>query len=823
MKKIATSLTLFSLFAGVLLTVWGLTHMQWQWQPQSKWPYALPWAGAEVFKRYVIFLVLCAVFVTGVSYWSKKSLIFAGVIVAFGIALLSGLLWPLFVALWFAFSAAISGKHALTLLHIKIEQDNWLTNFLVGAGVYGTVVGLLAHFPVNYPGVYGAALAFPLLLSRHVVINEGKNLISMVSQKSRWEGGFDKIGLGITVVALFLFCVALMPEIGCDALSMHLFVPSQLSLRHQWGFDPGLYAMGLIPQLGAWIYSIGYMLGGETASRLINVGFVFVLARLCYRLVCWAGGTERGGKWAALIFLSTPLTYTESSSLFIEAVWAAYVVAGVYWMFKLGSEEVDPGYSLKVAGILLGCACATKAVTLSNLPVLVTLLFYRWRTWLCNKNAFTAIEGLLLFFGFGAIPYVTSWVISHNPIFPFFNKIFKSPYYPLVNFDNPLFNSGVTWDLPYKLVFESGRYLEATNGASGFQWLLLLLPALILLGVQKNAKALLLFVVGVLFMAITFHSQSYLRYIFPTFVLLTAMIGVALSGVAAQGGILNVFSSVAALTVGVNLLFLTAGSWNYRDFPIGLLKSETARSDYLGGRMPIRRAVEFSNSINSSHEPVAFFSQGFAAGLNADALFTNWHNYRFSDAISAANDVASLVNVFSNYGVKLVLLDSSWGTKDKRRIIEEATNNIAVFGAVSVRSVRPEFLFLKELLKNPDLGSQEGWSFAPGAIFDPDLKTMTVSVSSNVSQAVAVQGGKRYLNKVSARCADQPTQGRVQVNWLDLQGQFITTNIVTFDCDSLWEEHSMEVTSPFNAVTAIVYISGNTSIPLEYKENSFRQ
>lgn len=814
MKNLTTTLTLFSLFAGASLTIWGLAHLQW--------PQALPWSDKGALIRYASFLIICAALVFVGSWWSRKSALLVGAAVAVGFAILAGALWPLLVTLWFAVASALLGMSILNVLRIR-DGDNWLTNFLVGAGVYGTAVGLIAHFPVNYPGVYGAALVLPLILGWRVVVGQAKNLLALVAQRSLAEFSVNGLDVAIAVVALFHFCVALMPETGHDALSMHLFVPTQLTLRHQWGFDPGLYAMGLIPMLGSWIYSIGYMLGSETAPRLINICFILVLAQLCYQLVFWAGGSERGGKWATLIFLSTPLTYTESSSLFIESVWAAYVVAGAFLMFKLKSEKVDSGSTLKVGGMLIGFACAAKAVTLSNLPVLVLLILYRWRAWLCKNIAVPAIVGLLLFLGCGAIPYITSWKISHNPIFPFFNVIFKSPYYPLVNFDNPLFNSGFTWDLPYQVVFDSGRYLEATNGASGFQWILLLLPALIILGAQKNTKAILLFVVGISLVAITFHSQSYLRYAFPSAVLLTAMIGIALSRVKMHGKILKGFIFFAALTVGINLLFITAGSWNYRDFPIGILKSESARSNYIEGRMPIRRAVEFSNSINSSREPVAFLSQGFGAGLNADALFTNWHNYRFNDAISAANSVSSLVNVLSNYRVKLVLLDSLWGTKDKRRIIEESTNEIAVFGTVSVRSIRPEFLFLKELIRNSDFSSQEGWSMAPGAKFDPALKTMIVSVSSNASQAVSVQGGKRYLNRVSARCAGQPSQGRVQVNWLDSQGQFIATNILPFDCESLWAEHSMEVSSPSNAVTAIVYTTGNTKIPLEFKENSFRQ
>ena len=35
------------------------------------------------------------------------------------------------------------------------------------------------------------------------------------------------------------------------------------------------YVWAVMPMLGDWLFSVGYMLGGETAARLINVGFIY--------------------------------------------------------------------------------------------------------------------------------------------------------------------------------------------------------------------------------------------------------------------------------------------------------------------------------------------------------------------------------------------------------------------------------------------------------------------------------------------------------------------------------------------------------------------
>jgi hypothetical protein len=272
---------------------------------------------------------------------------------------LSGALWPLLVALWFAIASAILGKSILSAIRINTEE-NWLTNFLVGAGVYGTAVGLLAHFPVNYPGVYGVALVLPILLGWRNVAECWRRFMAFLTKndnscsKSKW---LDAI---IVVVCVVHFVVALMPEAGHDALAAHLFVPAHIASRHQWGFDVDTYVWAVMPMLGDWIFAIGYMLAGETAARLINISFILVIGWLVRDLVLWAGGTVKGARWAALIFLSTPLTFTESSSLHIESVWAALVVAGTLALFR-GCELSDKSKSwIALAALFLGFAVAAK-------------------------------------------------------------------------------------------------------------------------------------------------------------------------------------------------------------------------------------------------------------------------------------------------------------------------------------------------------------------------------------------------------------------------------------------------------------------------------
>jgi hypothetical protein len=145
-----------------------------------------------------------------------------------------------------------------------------------------------------------------------------------------------------------------------------------------------------------------------------------------------------------------------------------------------------------------------------------------------------------------------------------------------------------------------------------------------------------------------------------------------------------------------------------------------------------------------------------------------------------------------------------------------------VFGGVTVRKLIESYRFQTELLQNPDFRAFDGWSFSTDN-FAQAIGRALVTVTAPAAQPVSVVSGRRYRNSVTAMCADQPAQGRVQTNWHDSKGSFITTNIHVFDCSPTGATESIEVTAPANASTAIVYATGHSNVPIIITEVSFRQ
>jgi hypothetical protein len=422
----------------------------------------------------------------------------------------------------------------------------------------------------------------------------------------------------------------------------------------------------------------------------------------------------------------------------------------------------------------------------------------------------------------GIIPYFTAWHITGNPVFPFFNEYFNAPQYSSENFSSSFFEKGVSWDTIYRITFESGRYLEGKPGAAGFQWLLLLVPTIVLFISTLNRKGMAIIIVGILAVVFTFYQTAYLRYVFPSYVILSAGIGVALSEMFSEKRIWvrRLVIIVCLLGVFLNLVFFKSGT-HYGNIAIKPLLSETGRHQYLQRRLPIRNAVKLVNELNINKTPVAVFGPPLTAGLFSDALYSSWYNHKFQSLIQGANDANAIADVLLNKGVEYIILDRSRVKLEKRSMIEKSTRVVADFGAITVRSLKEEYRFNTELLKDPDFSMPSTWSFSKTK--ENKNGGVIVSNKSAGTQVVPVISGRTYLLTVKASCLSGDSKGRLQVNWLNAKSKFVSTSIRVFDCTQNSEFHSMEVVAPDEALKAVIYATGHTIKPLIINRISFKK
>lgn len=817
-SNLSNFLWLSPLVFALFFTIFGLFKMSW--------PSTLPWHDKSSLLRFLGFETLIFFIVIAKSRLTKKNIFVIGAAVCASLVIFAGALWPLIISLYFILSSYILGRTACFFLTKTSANSNFLINFLVGTGLYASLVSVLAHFSINYPGVYFFLLLIPFLIDSKITIGIAKSIWVLLKKEKPQNASINWLDIALVVVAAAYISVALLPEVDYDSLVTHLFVPSQLYYHHLWEFDISLYAFAVMPMQADWIYSINYMLGGETAARFINIFFIFSLALLVRDFVNFLKGTEYLGKLAALILLTTPLAFLEGTSLHIEGIWSAFLVGSFLAFFKFITLKNQRNFHFINASLLLGFALATKAITLLMLPAFGFLLLLNiLNTSMRAVNLKTIFFGIFGFLIFGGVPYFVAWCLTNNPVFPYFNDIFHSPFFSIERFKDMRWQSGFRLDLLYDITFYSNRYQEAQPGAPGFQWMLIFSPSIFYLIRDKSYKSLMLIFLGIFSIFLIFkYVGAYLRYIFPILILMIPAIMIGYKKIYMNSIRFGkfVFLTNIYCTLLLNFIFLSAASF-YGDFQLYPIFDSKVRDEYIINRLPERAAVDLVNRLNTLDTPVAFISSPFGAGLKADALYAAWYNQKFFDDLININSDKDALNLFMDRSVNYVIFDKNWEDpkyQAQRTHIENVTTEIKKFNNISVRQLFSNPYFDEEILKNVNFTSKEGWDFSLGAIFDPLTKSVLVNESSPVTQKVQVMAGRQYRNIVLSKCVLHPATGRQQVNWYDSKDNFIKADIITFDCSLDWEERMMTVVAPKAAKTAVVYASGHSSELVAFKHNS---
>jgi len=381
------------------------------------------------------------------------------------------------------------------------------------------------------------------------------------------------------------------------------------------------------------------VLGGEYATHLLNFAFLAMIAALI---------TQAAQRWAppayaylaTALFLSTPVVQLVTGSLFVENIWAALVLGAVLALLHY-IEEDDAG-GLLTAAALCGAAMAVKYGAIAfTAPIGIVAAVYvvRKKQWRAGFAA--ACLALVL----AAPPYVYSYVRSGNPIFPFLNTVFRSP-----DFDTNLdFNANryadfhVTWKTPFDFTFRTHKYIEGQDGASGFQYFLLLAPAL---WFARRRDQLLIAGIALGGMLLVFLSTPYLRYVYTAMPFLT----LAIAWLIARVKPVPAFAAMLALCA-LNLWFLPAAGWYHKDF--ALLQKDQLE-DYLTGWSPVRLLIA---RLNREHprEPVAFFSTQSTAQLLAPAYTDSWHSEHYWQPVRDSRDPQEIAKIYNTLGIRHVV------------------------------------------------------------------------------------------------------------------------------------------------------------------------
>ncbi len=670
-----------ALAAGVLLTGYGLwsRHLfaQQLWTPDGL--HRLIWLAVG----YFVWSVIAVAFRRRWSFLASLAVIVLLLPAAIGFTAL-GAVFLFLISSW-KLGSLVSCEDGIPTL------TEGLLRTTLGVSLWMTALSIAVHFRVNYGLVYACLFIAPLLIRPGQTANLGRGLLRGVRSLTQQSPG---VSIALAVAAFPLLChLALVPkpEIGADALSMHLMAPAWVAFQHVWPFDFRHFAWAVMPMGADWCFTGVYLLGGEYAARLLNFSFLALTTAMVYAASRPFAGRATAFLFAGL-FASTPLVQLVTGSLMVENLQAAYltgaVIAAAWFLEKSGTLYL---YS---AAACAGAALATKfGSSALALPVLAFLVWAAWKNRDRLPNAkyhIPAAAGLAL--AIGGLPYLVAFAKTGNPFFPFMNDIFRSPWFDVKAMLDTRFTRPIGWSTPFEAIFHSRDFLEGQDGAAGFQFSILVFLCVALWRKRWPVAGTLALAGAMLHCFLTFRTLAYLRYVYAALPLLSIAGAVAVGRLGhSERWLRRAVLAIVAAVLLLNIYFLPASGWWQADFYLNP-RDHAAIKRYVGEGAPARLLVE---ELNRDHpgDPVAFFGTDGIAGLRAESFAFGWHNRAYEKQVMELTGPVGYGRLAQRIGVRWFVAPLAWahagGAGTISGFLTRYTVPASTAGALELRGWKP--------------------------------------------------------------------------------------------------------------------------------------
>jgi hypothetical protein len=532
----------------------------------------------------------------------------------------------------------------------------WTMTTLTGLALGIGLISLTAAMKVHFSGVYAIALIAPLLLGWREVRATSLRLGAFLGARaghSMFEAGW--IAVALAVFAIYAFMVA-RPEVGYDAQTMHMQIAMLMQDSHRFRFDVERYLWAVMPLGADWAFAFAFVLGGEPAARGMNLAFAVVACAIVFDLARRHASREVALA-AATLLASTPLMLAETSSLYVEVLLACFLIAALAAVLATRDASRPAAQGIALFCVFAAGAMQTKVIGIMWLAPLavygLVLVLRRRRGGVDARTACWVLAVLTI----GAWPYVNAWLRTGNPAFPYMNGIFKSPLLdPAATYLNPMYRIPLAATSFYDVFLDSHRFLEGADGAAGLHWLLVIPLVVVALVRRRPAELAACVALFAFYFLAVFVQQAYLRYLFPSFLLL-AVVGAW----AADPLVASRASRIALLALGtalvvLNVRFAPSGNWPNAQLCPMCAFDRFAREDFVATYMGDRIVSDYLNrNLRDARVAFLMLNAPSPAGYVGYSRAVNWHDDAFYKLIVTAQTAEDVERAMRKFGITHVV------------------------------------------------------------------------------------------------------------------------------------------------------------------------
>lgn len=771
----------------------------------------------------------------GIAYILKRTLhqyAAHGLTAAVGMYLLAGTGIANAVAVgFFMFSSLVAGRLILALVFGPSPGRMLLdASLMVGLALQLAVFSILVHYPVNGQALYFVLLAAPLLVllrpgvlgaCRRGLADQARAVSRRLAQLPFWSFAVSLIVLG------HLCRYTFFPTAGYDDNAQHLRMWTELATSGQFSFDVVSQIGAVVPFAIDLLHAIVSVLAGADARGALNLALAVLLLRQVWLLSGRLLTHDLDRMLLLVLFASTPMLAHLLTTLQTELFLALLTTTGV----KLALENEKTIWNSNTAALLAvaAMACATKLPgAVLGLAVLLAwsarLTRARWRAAPASSTRWVAAAVFLLMLAVEAFnAYVVAWRTTGNPVFPFYNAIFHSPFFENNNFSDLRYVKGFSFTSYWRLFFNTSEHHEGFDYTAGFQFLLLLPLALLVLFMQLPRRDALVLTIPVAGFGLVMFSQSqYWRYLFPVLPLASVVLGSLLAGV--QDGRSNKASRLAvraalAAYVVMNVYFLPGISWFFT-IPASKAFTEAGRQKITEDLAPVQVLNDYLNQNASGTTVLYDYDVPYGASLAGRPVYVNWYSPARNAQMNSWQTSQDLAAFLKRESIGYVMwrLAPAESLQLPRRLLRE---HLSMFGtperqagAWMVYRLRDtpaiyQPAFSLNALPEPQTG-------AAGGSADP-LPTLPLvaSAQSRVLGVVKTNGAGAARYQASFQCSSSSGYFIAQINW-----NVAPVYYRLVPCEAGKVQFSESVVIPVGATSGVVYLSmrGDTQAVVSHFE-----
>ncbi len=315
--------------------------------------------------------------------------------------------------------------------------------------------------------------------------------------------------VGVPLFVIYAMRVA-FPDGSFDQLNYHL-LSAERGLRGvpftAADFFPSPFQFNPAPEMitGISRYFLGYRLG-----TIVNYLAMLWAGSILYKLLNGHIRNESLRSFGVLLILLTEQPLFEINNYMVDLLAVPLLLEAT--LVILNTEETVQRRDVIRVAFLLGAGVALKLTSIAIVLPLILVYGYKLR----RSLKITIKHAVLVIVAFFApiVPYsLFMFRETGSPVFPFYNKILRSPYWPLINWTDPRWGPKSIWEgllWPILVTFKPERTSELAVYSGRLS--LVFIAVLLCLFVRPQQRDRTLCVVILLGLILWTLTAGYVRY-----------------------------------------------------------------------------------------------------------------------------------------------------------------------------------------------------------------------------------------------------------------------------------------------------------------------